>query len=281
MWTAQSRALVGDFGAGQALSDEQYALLVPLIPPAKPGGRPRTTDMRRLLDGLFYLVRTGCQWRHLPPPPAFPPWRTVYGYMRAFADAGVWESIRHHLVMLLREREGREPSPSAVIVDTQSVKTTEKGGPAADGDAAKKVKGRKRHIGVDTSGLLLGVIVHAADVQDADGVGDLLKKLKRLYCWLRVVFADSVYDRLPVLLACFLLGLTLVIVRRLAGSTGFVLLPRRWVAERTLGWLGRWRRLARDYEELPEVSETMVKLAMIRLMLHRLAHPNRKRLPAP
>ena len=131
MWTAETRALVGDFGAGQALSDEQYALLVPLIPPAKPGGRPRTTDMRRLLDGLFYLVRTGCQWRHLPPPPAFPPWRTVYGYMRGFADAGVWEAIRHHLVMMLREREGREPSPTAAIVDTQSVKTTEKGGRAA------------------------------------------------------------------------------------------------------------------------------------------------------
>ena len=127
MWTAQSRAFVGDFGAGQALSDEQYALLVPLIPPAKPGGRPRTTDMRRLLDGLFYLVRTGCQWRH-PPPLS---WRTVYGYMRAFADAGVWESIRHHLVVMLREQEGREPSPSAVIVDTRSVKTTEKGGRAA------------------------------------------------------------------------------------------------------------------------------------------------------
>ena len=131
MWTAESRALVGDFGAGQALSDEQYALLTPLIPPAKPGGRPRTTDMRRLLDGLFYLVRTGCQWRHLPPPPAFPPWRTVYEYMRAFTSAGVWESIRHHLVMMLREREGKEPSPSATIVDTQSVKTTEKGGLAA------------------------------------------------------------------------------------------------------------------------------------------------------
>lgn len=129
MWTAQSRALVGDFGAGQALSDEQYALLVPLIPPAKPSGRPRTTDMRRLLDGLFYLVRTGCQWRHLPPPPAFPPWRTVYGYMRAFADAGVWESLRHQLVLMLREREAKEPSPSAAIVDTQSVKTTEKGRP--------------------------------------------------------------------------------------------------------------------------------------------------------
>ena len=123
--------------------------------------------------------------------------------------------------------------------------------------------------------------MHAADIQDADGAGDLLRLLKRLYPRLKVVFADSAYDRLATLLACFLLGLTLVVIRRLAGTKGFVLLPRRWVAERTLGWLGRWRRLAREYEELPEVSETMVKLAMIRLMLHRLAHPNRKRLPAP
>ncbi len=154
-----------------------------------------------------------------------------------------------------------------------------KGGPRGY-DAAKKVKGRKRHVAVDTSGLLLGVLVHAADVQDADGAGDLLRRLKRLYPWLRVVFADSVYDRLAALLACFLLGLTLVVIRRLAGAGGFVMVPRRWVAERTLGWLGRWRRLAKDYEELPEVAGTMVKLAMIRLMLHRLAHPNRKRLPA-
>jgi putative transposase len=135
------------------------------------------------------------------------------------------------------------------------------------------VKGRKRHIAVDTSGLLLGVVVHAADLQDADGAWELLKRVKRLYCWLEAVFADSIYDRLAALLACFLLGLTLIVVRRVAGAAGFVLLPRRWVVERTLGWLGRWRRLSKDYEELPEVAEAMVKLAMIRLMVHRLAHP--------
>jgi putative transposase len=129
--------------------------------------------------------------------------------------------------------------------------------------------------------LLLGVIVHAADIQDADSAWDLLKQVKHLYCWLKVVFADSIYDRITVLIACFRLGLTLIIVRRIAGTTGFHVLPRRWVVERTLGWLGRWRRLSKDYEELPEVSEAMVTLAMIRLMLHRLVPPNRKRLPAP
>ena len=131
MWTPEERALVGDGGCGQALSAEQYRLVEPLIPPPKPGGRPRTTDMRRVLDGLFYVVRTGCQWRHLPPPPAFPPWRTVYGYFRDFLAAGVWEAMRHHLVAVLRERSGRDPSPTAAIIDTQSVKTTEKGDPAA------------------------------------------------------------------------------------------------------------------------------------------------------
>ena len=131
MWTLEDRVLVGDFGSGQALSDGQYRLLEPFIPAAKPGGRPRTTDVRNLLDGLFYLVRTGCQWRHLPPPPRFPPWQTVYGYFRAFLAAGVWESMRHHLVAMLREREGREASPTAAIVVAQSVKTTERGDPAA------------------------------------------------------------------------------------------------------------------------------------------------------
>jgi putative transposase len=200
--------------------------------------------------------------------------------VRAFLADGVWESIRHHLVVMLREGAGREASPTAAIVDTQSVKTTESGGPRG-WDAAKRLKGRKRHVAVDTDGLLLGILVPAADIQDADSLGDLLKRLKPLYAWLQVLFADSIYNRFAALLACYLAGLVLIIVRRAAGTTGFVVQPRRWVIERSLGWFGRWRRLSKDYETLPEISEAMVTLAAIRLMLHRLSHPNRRRLPAP
>jgi putative transposase len=184
---------------------------------------------------------------------------------------------------VLREREGREASPTAAIIDTQGVKTTGRGGPRGH-DAAKEVKGRKRHVAVATRGLLPGVVVHAADIRDADGAGDLLRRLKRLDCWLEAVFAvfvDGICDRPAVLPVCCLLGLALVIVRRGAGVTGLVVLPRRRVVGRTPGWLGRWRRLPKDYEGPPEASEAMIKLAMIRLMLHRPAHPNRRRLPAP
>jgi putative transposase len=191
MWTPEDRALVGEYGSGQALSDDQFRLLEALIPLAKPGGRPRTTDLRRLLDGLFYVVRTrcnatrcqlGCQWRHLPPPPAFPPWPTVYGYMRAFLRDGVWESMRHHLVVMLREGTGREASPAAAIIDTQSVKTTESGGPRG-WDAAKKVRGRKRHLAVDTQGLLLGVFAHAASSADnSKGIAATKTRTARATC---------------------------------------------------------------------------------------------------
>jgi putative transposase len=266
MWTFADRAMVGDFGSGQALTDEQFQLLEPLLPPAKPGGRPRSTDIRRVLDAVFCLLRTGCQWRHLPPPPAFPPWRTVYGYLRAFLRDGVWEGIRHQFLIMLREGAGREASPTATVIDTRSAKTTESGGPRGR-DAAKRLKGRKRHVAVGTDGLLLGAVVHAADIQDADGLGDLLRHVKPLYNWLRAVFADSSHNRLAALLACFLAGLALIIVRRAAGSTGFVVQPRRRVVERSFGWFGRWRRLSKDYEAPPEVSEAMVTLAAIRLML--------------
>jgi putative transposase len=145
--------------------------------------------------------------------------------------------MRHHFVVMLREDAGRDASPTAAITDTQSVKTTQSGGPRG-WDAAKRLKGRKRHIAVDTDGLLLGILVHAADSQDADGLGDLLKRLKPLYVWRQAMFADSIYNRLAALLACYLAGLVLIIVRRPAGTTGFVVQPRRWVVERSLGWSG-------------------------------------------
>jgi putative transposase len=182
MWTPHSRAEVGDFGAGQALSDEQYQLIAPLIPGAKPGGRPRSTDMRRLLDGLFYLVRTGCQWRHLPPPPAFPPWPTVYSYRARGRLGDHPPSVSDHAART------RGPGAQPDGGDHRHAEREDhgKGGPRGY-DAAKKVKGCKRHIAVDTSGLLLGVIVHAADIQDADSARDFLKRIEPLYYWLETM----------------------------------------------------------------------------------------------
>ena len=196
MWTPEDRALVGDFGSGQALSDDQYRLIEPFIPPPKPGGRPRTTDMRRMLDGLFYVVRTGCQWRHLPPPPAFRRGRQSMAISELSWMPGCGRPSATHLVMTLREHRRPGGQPDGRHHRHPERQDHGKRGPRGY-DAAKKVKGRKRHIGVDTSGFLLGVLVHAADIQDADGAWDLLKKIKHLYCWLQVVFADSIYNRLP------------------------------------------------------------------------------------
>ena len=261
MWTPEDRRLVGDYGACQARRTPPQHEHVPTA------GCP----VHRGADRL--------QWRCLPSPPAFPPWPTAYSYFRAFLEAGVWENLRHHLLVMLREQEGSDPTPTAAIFDTQNVKTTKRG--TLSFDAAKKVKGRKRHIAVDTSGFLLGVLVQAVDIQDTGSTGGaLLTQIKRLYCWLRAVFADSIYNRMPVILVYFLLGLTLIIVRRIAGD-GFILVPRRWVVERSFGWLRRWRRLSKDHEECTDIPEAMVTIAAIRIMLHRLVHLNRRRLRSP
>lgn len=269
MWKKETRERVGDYGAGQALTDQQFSAIKQFIPAPKPGGRRRTTDMRSALDGMFYVTRTGCQWRHLPPPPFFPPWQTVYGYFRLFNSTGVWETIQHSLVMEEREIAGREASPTVGIINSQSVKTTEAGG-VRGYDAAKKVKGRKRHIVVDTLGLVLAIVVHAGDIQDRDGAKLVIKELRKLYCWIKVVFADNGYNSIALAAFCFVHGgMALIIVRRAAGMIGFKVLPKRWIVERTFGWLGRCRRLSKDYEKLPEVSAAFLRLAMIRLLLQR------------
>src|SRR3954471_7119389 len=280
MWTPEDRAWVGDFGSGQALSDDQYRLIEPFIPP---GEARRAAPDDRHAAHAGRPVRGSAHRVPRAPRAAAPGIPAVADDLRLLPPVPDHRGLGNHPSLSGHDaaRE-RRPGGQPDRCDHRHPKHQDhgKGGPRGY-DAAKKVKGRKRHVAVDTLGLLLGVIVHAADIQDADSAGDLLKQIKHLYCWLKVVYADSIYDRIAVLIACFRLGLTLILVRRIAGTTGFHVLPRRWVVERTLGWLGRWRRLSKDYEELPEVSEAMVTLAMIRLMLHRLVHPNPKHLPAP
>ena len=257
------------------LTDDQFALLGPFLPRPKRMGRP-PADLREVVNGILYLVRSGCQWRLLPKD--FPPWSTVHTWYRRWRRDGTWERLHEALRRQARTRAGRDPSPRASAVDSQSVKTPAAGGKSGF-DNGKKVKGRKRHIWVDSMGLLLATLVTTADVSDARAACELLHR--RLWDGLprlRVVYTDSQYRADYLREEVFdLAPFRLHVVSRPEGVKGFVRLPQRWVVERTFAWLGRSRRLAKDCEHVPESSEAMIKVSLIHMMLRRLAPVKPKR----
>jgi transposase len=250
------------------LTDEEWSKIEPFLPGTARTGRRRQVDLREVLNAIRYLARTGCGWRMLPQD--FPPWQTVYWWFRRFVRLLLFQTIHDMALMLDRERVGRAASPTGGVLDSQSVKA-----PAAKErgfDGAKKITGRKRHIAVDTDGRLLMVNLTTADISDSAGAQMILDAIRKRWPWLKHLFADSAYDRRKLMDKAAFLDFVIEIVRKMEGQQGFEVLPRRWVVERTFGWMMRWRRLVRDYEQRIDVSEAMIQVAMGSLLLRRISH---------